>query len=228
MNRAVIFANGMVEEIEGIISNLKPIDIVIAADGGSRHCKSLGLQPDVIIGDLDSMETAEVTAYNDAGVEIIQYPTHKDETDLELALQFAADRGISEVYILGALGARWDMTLANILLLTHPGFQSFLIRLFDGYQELAILRPGKSTKIHALPGDTISLIPIAGDVQGIFTQGLEYPLNDETLHFGSSRGVSNVFTQDFAEIRWKNGLLLIVVTRYRTKEGSARKEEILP
>jgi thiamine pyrophosphokinase len=228
MNRAVIFANGIVEDIEEIISNLKPFDMVIAADGGSRHCKSLGIQPDVIIGDLDSMETAEVNAYKDAEVEIIQHPTHKDETDLELALKFAADRGINEVYILGALGARWDMTLANILLLTHPAFQSFLIRLYDGYQELALLRPGKSTEIHALPGDTISLIPIAGDVQGISTQGLEYPLNDETLQFGSSRGVSNVFTHDHAEIRWKNGLLLTVITRNRNRTDSTRKEEGVP
>ena len=162
----------------------------------------------------------------EAGVEIIQYPTHKDETDLELALQYASNHEITQVYIIGALGNRWDMTLANILLAVNIKFSQLSIRLLDGTDELAILRGEGQFEINGRSGDTLSLVPLGGDVCGITTHGLEYPLADETLYFGSSRGVSNIIISDQARVIIKQGILLlcssyretIIMSRYHRNE----------
>ncbi len=213
MRRAFIFANGKLEQPPVILKELDPADLIIAADGGALHCAELGIKPGVIIGDFDSLQPEAIETYKGAGVEIIQFPSHKDETDLELALQHARKKNAQQVYILGGLGARWDMSLANILLLAHPSFIGMQISLLDGRQEIRILSSGEQSDLPGYPGETISLIPLAGDAEGITTQGLEYPLNHETLYFGSSRGVSNVFVQNHAKIQLDKGILACIFTR---------------
>jgi thiamine pyrophosphokinase len=159
-----------------IIKSLHSSDLIIAADGGTHHCESLGITPNVIIGDFDSLDSSKIIDYRQAGVEIIQYPIQKDETDLELVLEYTLKQGVTEIFIIGALGARWDMTLANILLTAHPKFSSSKIRLLDGSQELVLLRGREQIDIQGRPGYLLSLIPLAGDAHGITTHGLEYPL----------------------------------------------------
>ena len=213
MRRAIIFANGRMDGPPEIVKSLQSSDLIIAADGGIHHCESLGITPNVIIGDFDSLDSTKASVFKHIGVEIIQYPIHKDETDLELALQFTLMQDVTEVFIIGALGARWDMTVANILQIAHPKFSSLKIRLLDGSQELLLLREGEQIDIQGRPGYQISLIPIAGDARGITTHGLEYPLNDEILYFGSSRGISNTFLQDHAWIVVREGILLCIINR---------------
>jgi thiamine pyrophosphokinase len=213
MKQAVIIANGKMEKPEFLSEYLNSSSWIIAANGGTYNCLSLGLRPNVIIGDLDSLKDEELTSYREAGTEIIKYPKHKDETDLELALQYALKIGITDLLIIGGLGARWDMSIANIMVLARPMYAYVNIRLLDGHQEIRILKPGDRTIIHGQPGETISLIPLAGDVHGISTTGLKYPLNDEILQFGSARGVSNVFILEQAEIFFSRGLLCCVTNR---------------
>ena len=213
MNQAIIFANGSMEKPPGLSSYLQNSAMVIAADGGMNKCISLGIQPNVLIGDFDSIGQDEISALQAAGVEIIQYPTHKDETDLELALNYLKKTEISDVMIIGGLGARWDMTIANILLITNPIYMDMNIHFLDGTQELFLLRAGDNTSIKGQPGDTLSLIPLVGDVTGVSTQGLEYVLKNETLEFGTARGVSNVFTLERVQINIKYGLLLCIINR---------------
>jgi thiamine pyrophosphokinase len=212
MKRAIIFANGKMDLPPPILENLHPTDIIIAADGGTHHCKSLSITPNVIIGDFDSLDAVDISSYQRAGIEITQYPTHKDETDLELALLYAINHEVTHVFIIGALGDRWDMTLANILLAVHIRFSQLSIRLLDGFDELAILRGEGQMDITDRPGDTLSLIPLCGDASGITTHGLVYPLTDETLYFGSSRGVSNIILSDQAQVIIKAGILLLCLS----------------
>jgi thiamine pyrophosphokinase len=212
MKRAYIFANGRMDASPPIIKEIKPSDLVIAADGGSHHCRALGIIPSVIIGDLDSLTAEEVRHFEQNGVRIIRYPTSKDETDLELALLFAQEHGIDEVIILGALGARWDMTFANVLLAAHSKFTGLSIRLVDGTQELSLLRGSGGIEINERKGQALSLIPIGGDANGITTTGLEYPLHDETLYLGSPRGVSNVIIGESAGVTLKSGILLVCLS----------------
>ena len=148
MKRGIIFANGRMEDTPALVETIRPADLVIAANGGSYHCRALGITPSVIIGDFDSLSPEDIVSYQQAGVEIIQYPSQKNETDLELALQLALKRGVSEVLIIGALGARWDMTIANILLIAHPMFSGIKIRLLDGTQEFILLRGKERADLH--------------------------------------------------------------------------------
>lgn len=203
--RAVIFANGWLNQPTA----LRADDLLIAADGGARHCLELGLHPTAVIGDLDSLSEAELSKLETAGAKIITYPRRKDYTDLELALNYALDLGADEILILAALGARWDQTIANILLPT--AFSTIPIKLIDGGQEIFFLRAGEQLEIYGQPGDTVSLIPLTGSAHGISSQNLEYPLEGDSLHFGSTRGISNVMLTSRARVSLQQGLLLCIV-----------------
>jgi len=209
--RAVIFANGKLSSKEAILAMLQPDDIILAADGGSQHCLELGLSPAVVIGDFDSLDKEALNALINAGVEVIRHPAHKDYTDLELAIRHAQSLGIDHVLVFAALGARWDQTLANLLLPAADDLASMRIRLVDGSQEMVLLRAGERLVIHGREGDTVSLIPLAGDAHGISTEGLAYPLDNDTLYFGATRGLSNVMLSQRATISLGEGLLLCTI-----------------
>jgi thiamine pyrophosphokinase len=207
--RAVIFANGELKDPALARAALQTGDLIIAADGGGRHCLSLGIGPAVVIGDFDSLTAKELNHFKAQGAEIIQHPTHKDETDLELALLYAAERGAKEILVLGALGGRLDMTLSNFLLTAHAKLRQQKISFLAGKQRLYPVY--HQVQVEGRPGDVVSLIPIGGDVTGVTTQGLEYPLNAETLHFGTTRGISNVLLGHTAEVTIQSGMLLCIV-----------------
>jgi thiamine pyrophosphokinase len=209
-NRALIFANGEFNHPESVKDYLRADDLIIAADGGTRHLLDLGLTPSVLIGDFDSLSADILASMETQGVETIRHPDHKDYTDLELALRLAANRGVREVFVFAAVGARWDQTLANLLLPTATGFEHLEIRLIDGPQEVALLSGGSSIQIHGQAGDTVSLIPIGGDAVGVTTDGLEYPLNREKLHFGETRGVSNILLGEVGSVSLQEGSLLCI------------------
>jgi thiamine pyrophosphokinase len=213
MKRAFIIANGKMEAPPDIIKEIRPEDVLIAADGGTQHCKTLGLTPSLIVGDFDSVEAEELAIYQAKGVGTIQHPSYKDETDLELAIALAVERGLDELYIIGALGSRWDMTISNLLLLALPQFSRVNIHVVDGRQDIFLLHGGGNIELDGTPGTTISLIPLGGDARGISTHGLEYPLRNETLHFGSSRGVSNVFVEGHIQIELGQGILLCMLNK---------------
>jgi len=205
--QAAIFANGIVDDAGFVFSGN---DLIIAADGGLHHCRSLSITPDVVIGDIDSLAGDDIKWLQIAGVEIIRYPAKKDQTDLELALKLAIDRGADEIVVFGAMGGRWDMSIANILLPAEQNLSNATIRIIDGRHEIMLLRTGKEITFHGEKGDILSLIPLGRDTLGITTIGLEYPLKDDILKLGSSRGISNVFIENSATVLLKQGLLLCV------------------
>lgn len=191
---------------------LKNGDLLLAADGGAKHCLELGLIPDYVIGDLDSLNEEDLETLSASGSQILSFPSRKDYTDLELAIQHAEKLGATQATLVAALGARWDQTLANIFLAAAS--TSFPIKIIDGEQEINFLHSGEILKISGSPGDTVSLIPLSAQAVGIRTENLEYPLNDETLELGSTRGVSNILLQPNASIALKNGLLMCTVIHH--------------
>jgi len=203
--RAVIFANGVFSHPEIDRNRLRPDDWLIAADGGARHCQTLGLTPAVLIGDFDSITIQERQALEQQGVTVVPFPESKDETDLELALRYAVEGGVNEVLILAGMGSRWDQSLANLLLPAMVELAGVQVRLIDGPQEAALVRNGETLKLQGRPGDKVSLIPLGGDAQGVTTHGLEYPLQEDTLYFGATRGVSNILLSEEATIHLKRG-----------------------
>lgn len=211
--RGIIFANSELGNPLAIRALLKADDLIIAADGGSKHCLALGIQPHLLIGDLDSIDEPAITQLELSGTEVIRHPIRKDFTDLELALLYTRQRGIKEVLVVAALGLRWDQTLANLLLPAEEIFSDMHIRMIDGFQEIQLLRGVGQCELSGLPGDIVSLVPLGGNACGITTQGLEYPLQEEDLLFGSTRGISNVLLDQSAIVFLRQGLLLIVLIR---------------
>lgn len=199
--RAVIIGSGHIGDCDYIKSKIAPGDYIICADGGYDHAVRLGLAPDIMIGDFDSVSELPKET------EKIKYPARKDFTDGEIAVKYAAENGFDEVLLLGMTGDRADHTITDILLLTQCRSGC----LIDDNNEIYLLRD--IVEVSGKAGDTLSIVPVGGDVKGITTQNLEYPLNDETLYFGESRGVSNVMTADRCVIRAKSGIGLIIKVR---------------
>jgi thiamine pyrophosphokinase len=207
--KVAIVANGELENHPRLQTIWQIADLRIAADGGALNARQhLQLAPQIIIGDLDSLDDATRTWCKQAHAEFIQHPQAKDETDLELAIDLAIARGANEITILGAIGGRFDQTIANTLLLTKPAQVQISARLVSAKFE-AWLATERAT-ITGNIGDTVSLIPITPRVEGIVTNGLQYPLRNETLILGSPRGVSNRLIAERAEVVLAHGLLLIV------------------
>ena len=211
--RILIFANGILSPDTDVSGRLGSDDYLIAADGGSEHCRKLGLIPDVIIGDLDSLPPDRVSEWREKGVEILRHPCRKDQTDLELSLDLAQKKGAEEILIFGALGLRWDMTLANIMLLTSPALAGIRVLLVDGPWEVFTIRAEQEVVVRGQSGDILSLVPLSREASGITLRHLAYPLENETLTMGSARGVSNVLTDRPGEIGLGQGLLLAMVRR---------------
>ncbi len=207
----LIFANGIIEEVEWIRPYLPHAHTIIAADGGTRHLFKLNHPPDLMIGDQDSLSPALQRWLAQHSTQLLIHPPAKDETDLELALLYAVQNFSDEILLFGALGGRLDHLLANILLLTHPHLNGRSITLLTPTERAWIVT--QKTTITGEIGDTISLIPLKGDVHIKTTNGLQWALHNETLSFGLARGVSNVLHKQTAVIEVQSGTLLCIHTR---------------
>jgi thiamine pyrophosphokinase len=215
--RAIIFANGELPVPEMISALISASDYLVCADGGLHHLLRSGLQPDLVAGDMDSISPDELRALEARGVRLARYPVTKDETDLELALRLVSEEGYKTIRIVAALGGRLDQTLGNIFLLARPELADVDIRLEDGHQEVFLIR--SLGKVVGQPGDTISLIPLTAQVAGVVTEGLLYPLVDETLYFDRTRGISNVLLGSEAVILLQEGILLCIHERQPTMKS---------
>lgn len=209
IKRIIILANGELPDMEKAGALLRDDDFIIAADGGTHHAIALGRAPSIIIGDLDSLPlNFESSTFNG---EIIQHPRDKNETDLELAIQHALTLNPEQILILAALGGRLDQTIGNIALISNLQPATCNLRLDDGIEEVFFCR--EQAQINGASGDTVSLIPWQGEVTGIVTTGLKWPLQNETLYPQKTRGISNEMMNDTATVQIKSGLLLIVHCR---------------
>jgi thiamine pyrophosphokinase len=215
MPRCIIFANGILPDLDSARRLVRPGDLILAADGGTRHALDLGLIPSAVIGDFDSITEEERGKMKEAGAQIIQHPRNKDETDLELALNHAIELGYREIIIVAALGGRLDQTLGNLALLTDPRLSTFDLRIDDGVESARFCRDRSEVK--GRHGDLVSLIPWGGEVRGVCTEGLRWPLSDETLLPHKTRGISNEMLGETASVEIESGLLLIIHRRLITE-----------
>ncbi|MBV9792139.1 MAG: thiamine diphosphokinase, partial [Chloroflexi bacterium] len=193
-------------ELQRFRSLLQQADLRVAADGGARYLLALDLLPHIAVGDFDSLVPEQLELLERAGVEVQRHSVHKNETDLELALLQAIEHGATCIYVLAALGGRPDQHLANLQLLTHPALAQADVRMLHERWELFAIR--QSARIYGAPGDIVSLLPMTDEVAGIVTDGLYYPLRDESLSLGPARGVSNVLVGQEASISVRSGILL--------------------
>lgn len=196
--RAVIIAGGDIKNYDYIKSKIYDGDFIICADGGYNHAIKMGITPNILIGDFDSAKDFENVS------DRIQYPTRKDYTDGELAVNYAVEHGYKDIVLIAMTGDRADHTIADILLLAKCKNGV----LIDDNNEIYLVR--NNIEINGKKGQTLSIIPINGNAEGVTTEGLEYPLNNETLYFADTRGISNVMTENKCAISVKNGMALII------------------
>jgi len=154
------------------------------------------------------------------GARFYTYPREKDETDLELALAWAKDWGAERVVLVGATGERLEHTIANTLMLAHKSLDAVAVEIWQGEQTARLIRP-PGGDVPGQPGDTVSLVPLGGDAICVTTQGMRYPLKDESLIFGATRGISNIIDKQYAQITLKGGLLLMVHTPGRETQKTS-------
>ncbi|HEX6989281.1 MAG TPA: thiamine diphosphokinase [Bacillota bacterium] len=216
--RAVICGNGEWEDeayLARIRASLAGGDLRIAADGGARVWRRLGLAPHALIGDFDSLTEDEVAAWEAAGVEIRRHPVAKDQSDVELALDYATRAGAGAVLLAAVTGSRLDHSLANLLLAA---------RFAGSGREITVLTPrgavypvtGRAGRpgarhVPAAPGDVVALLPVGGPAAGVTTHNLRYPLRNAVLPWASTLPISNEPTASTVGVEVAEGSLLIIV-----------------
>jgi thiamine pyrophosphokinase len=177
-------------------------DLVFCANGGYELAHGLGIRPDRVVGDLDSVSPIVAT-----GVEVARYPREKDFSDFELALQHATAEEPERVFVYGALGGRPDHLLTNIVVLAHAEIPVVFIE-----ESAECYNVREELTIDGREGCTASLVAIGGTCSIRSTGGFRYPLVNEDLH-PSSRGLSNVITARTARVRVSRGKLVVIVLR---------------
>ena len=181
---------------------------VVAADSGLDLAHALGLSVDLVVGDLDSVSPEALAAARAAGVAVDAHPAAKDATDLELAILAARAHGARRVTVVGGGGGRHDHLLANALVLTHATFADLDVDALVGTARITVVR--SRATFRGTPGSLLSLVPVGGTARGVRTEGLRFPLHDEDLSPGSTRGISNELLGPTATVHVADGVLLVV------------------
>ena len=205
---ALVFAAGGAPE-EGLLGHLPEAGLVVAADSGLATARALGVRADLLVGDLDSVEAADVESARAEGTRVEAHPTEKDQIDLELALDAASDLGARRIVVVAGPGGRLDMALANVAVLTRDRYTHLEVEAWIGRGWLAVVRAPRRLALRGRPGETVSILPVGGPATAA-TDGLRYPLHDEVLLPGTSRGISNEILGTDASVQVGSGVLLVV------------------
>lgn len=208
MLKVVVVASGPIDHLESLADQFQNAHVV-AVDGGLNHLHKLGVKPDVIIGDFDSVDKDLLDLYKN--IKRYSLPTRKDQTDSEIAVDYAIDMKPDEVVLLGMTGHRLDHMITNIHLLKRFWNHDILAYVLDFYNKVYYCNGDMD--LEGKIGDLLSIVPISCKVTKIKTFGLEYPLNDETLYIHESRGVSNVFSNTKVRIETGSGEFFIILSK---------------
>ena len=183
---------------------------VIAADSGLHHAEALGLAVDLVVGDMDSVDSTILEDAIRSGSSLQWHPTDKDHTDLELSFEAALRMGAERILVVGSHTGRLDHLLGSMGLLAATAGLLNEIVWTDGHTIVTACTPRHVASIRGRTGDRLSLVPAGTDVVGVTTEGLRWSLDGETLAAGSTRGISNVMNAPLASITLEEGTLLIV------------------
>ncbi|HQP30587.1 MAG TPA: thiamine diphosphokinase [Deltaproteobacteria bacterium] len=191
-------------------SRAEAAGLVIAADRGGWYCWKAGILPCLLVGDIDSLPPAVLDDFTARGVEIVRLERDKDATDTQVALEEAIRRGAGRIEILGAIGTRFDHSLANVHLLALAQGAGVEACILSGRQRLFLIHG--SYELRDARGCTISFLPLDSEVRGISLSGFVFELKDADMELGRPYGVSNVVKESVARICVRRGRLLAVVT----------------
>ena len=209
--RCVIISGGDMENYEYHRKIINQAEIVICADAGGRHALNLGIIPDIVMGDMDTISEEEIGRLKKEGVSLNRYSKEKDYTDTHLALCKALELGYEHIDMVACLGGRFDHSLANVMLLALPQVRKMDIRILSPTQEIFLVK--SDMKFKGQKGDTFSLLPLSENVAGINFSGLYYQLSKGELEMGVPIGVSNLLLEEEVKIKVSKGLLLGIRTK---------------
>lgn len=189
-------------------------EVILAADSGMEFLYRLKIQPDIIVGDFDSVDPEVLEYYRgQEQIDICTLMTEKDDTDMEAAIREAISRGAKKITIIGATGNRLDHELGNIALLGIGLEAGVRVEILDPYNRIRMIDAPLTIRRSEQYGKYVSLIPFSDEVTGVSLSGMKYPLTDFTMGGFGSRGVSNEIVEDEAEIRLTGGKLLVIEAR---------------
>ena len=186
--------------------SLNECDLIIAADGGYDTLKKLGITPDLLLGDMDSISTPQDE------VEKIVFPVRKDETDTHLAYLEGVKRGYTDFVIFGGVGGRDDHTFANYSLLIYGKNRGHSIKIIGERCDIFAIK-NESVTLSAECGAHFSAFAFGGDARGVTIRGLEYEAENIALTPEFPLAVSNRFTDSHGYIEVKDGTLILMVER---------------
>lgn len=201
--RAVIISGGRITDYGYIKRQIRPNDAIICADSGYNHAVRMGLVPSVVVGDFDSIGKIPLN------IPCLRYPTHKNLTDTEIAIDYACDKGFQEFVILAGTGSRADHSLTNVLMLKSILEQGKKASIIDEHNKIMITN--SYLQLQEAPGSIVSLVPLT-DCRGVSTKNLEYPLCDAEMFIGKGLGVSNIIVEGNAAVSVSEGVLLVIVS----------------
>lgn len=205
--RCVVFAGGPAENYD--VVRVGPGDVVICADGGARHAAALGIVPQLIIGDMDSVDPGLLDDLERKGSRVEKHPREKDELDGELAIHAAISTGAGEIVVYGGTGGRLDHALANIHLLAVPAGRGIRAVMEDSRHRISVATPALPAVVEGR-GAAFSLLPLTTRVEGVTSRGTAWDLDGAVFEIGKPYGVSNVVVADRARISVGQGMLLVV------------------
>lgn len=209
--RILIITNGDAGDINLLKTFTPPYDYLICADGGIQLARCLGLTPDLIVGDFDSVPHDILDEYKKKHVSMQQFPIEKDKTDTQIAVDIAIDMKAAYVFLLGALGHRWDHSYANVMLLMRLAKHGIKAQIIDSHNRISI--SNDTIQLYGNPGDIISILPFGGDGLIKKTEGLQYHIENKMLPMDFPYGISNVLTQTHSKIVIGSGWIITVQTR---------------
>jgi thiamine pyrophosphokinase len=204
--KSIIFSGVPIGDYSKI--KLETFDLVICADSGSRHAAALGIVPDYIVGDMDSVDPDLLEKLKDKGSRIITFPRDKNEVDTELAIEVALKKKSTEIVIYGGLGERLDHTLANIHLLVYLLDKEIKACLIDDRHRISLVAEGVSARVIGR-GTVFSLLPLTFRAEGVRIMGAQWELEDALFEIGKPYGVSNRVLEEYAEISVEKGILIL-------------------
>ncbi|HZJ77153.1 MAG TPA: thiamine diphosphokinase [Oscillospiraceae bacterium] len=205
--QVTIVTNGIIRDTNFLRSVIKNSNYIICADGAIKYLMDLNVYPDLLVGDLDSINKKALEWVRKNNIRVQQFPVKKDMTDTELAVEFALEQKPNKIIITGATGTRIDHSLSNIMLLYRIHKMGVNAVIIDEINYITIT--DNILKMKCQIGQTISIIPIGGDAKGVTLEGLEYSIINYNIEMGSSLGISNKSTAKEIIISVKDGILLV-------------------
>ena len=212
MIKTLIVSGGNVEN--NILDNLKDeFDYIIASDRGLEILDKYNITPNYIIGDFDSTDKNILNKYvNKKDIVIEKLNPEKDYTDTHMALKKAIELKSTSIIIIGGIGTRIDHTITNIHILKDALGKNIECKIIDSRNEIQLINKKTTLKLDD-NYKYISLIPITTGVEGLSLKGFKYQLQNATLEIGHSVGVSNEQVEDYAEIDFKKGILILIKSK---------------